>query len=73
MKLTREYLQDLLDEIRLVENFSRDGEAVFLSDERTKYAVMMAYARIGEIVKPCQIKRGHGYLCRARCGRGAAI
>lgn len=51
MKLTREYLQDLLDEIGLVEKFSREGEAVFLNDERTQYAVMMAHARIGEIVK----------------------
>lgn len=51
MNLTRKYLSDLLAEIALLEDFIRDGEAAFLSDERTQYAVMMAYARIGEIVK----------------------
>jgi len=47
----RQYLHDLRVEITAVEQFSADGEAAFLRDERTQYAVMMAYARIGEIVK----------------------
>lgn len=47
----REYLQDILAEIRLLESFTVDGEEAFLADERTQYAVMMAYARIGEIAK----------------------
>jgi uncharacterized protein with HEPN domain len=51
MSETREFLLDLLDEISKVEAFSREGEAPFLADERTQYAVMMAYARIGEIAK----------------------
>ena len=51
MSETRDFLLDLLDEIGKVEHFSREGEAAFLADERTQYAVMMAYARIGEIAK----------------------
>jgi uncharacterized protein with HEPN domain len=48
---THEYLRDLLVEISLLESFTADGEGAFYEDERTQYAVMMAYARIGEIVK----------------------
>ena len=51
MRDVRQYLHDLRVEITAVEQFSADGEAAFLRDERTQYAVMMAYARIGEIVK----------------------
>lgn len=51
MNQTRDYLLDLLDEIAKVESFSADGEAAFFADDRTQYAVMMAYARIGEIAK----------------------
>jgi uncharacterized protein with HEPN domain len=51
MNESREYLQDILTEIRLLENFTAEGETAFLVDERTQYAVMMAYARIGEIAK----------------------
>lgn len=47
----RDYLQDLLTEIRLLESFTTEGEQAFYADERTQYAVMMAYARIGEIAK----------------------
>ena len=46
-----EYLQDLSTEIHLLESFTADGEQAFYADDRTQYAVMMAYARIGEIVK----------------------
>jgi uncharacterized protein with HEPN domain len=47
----RGYLEDLLAEMRLLESFTADGEQSFYADERTQYAVMMAYARIGEIAK----------------------
>jgi uncharacterized protein with HEPN domain len=51
MSLTRKYLHDLLIEVGLLERFTETGKAAFLQDERTQYAVMMAYTRIGEIVK----------------------
>ncbi len=31
--------------------FTEDGEVAFFDDDRSQYAVMMAYARIGEIAK----------------------
>lgn len=51
MSTIRIYLQDLLTEISLLETFTAEGEAAFHRDDRTQYAVMMAYARIGEIAK----------------------
>ncbi len=51
MSLTRKYLGDLLAEVALLERFTQDGKDAFFQDERTQYAVMMAYARIGEITK----------------------
>lgn len=51
MNRTRDYLEDLLNEIALVEQFTVEGEQSFYTDDRTQYAVMMAYARIGEIAK----------------------
>ena len=51
MRDTRTHLEDLLHEIVVVERFTATGKAEFLADERDQYAVMMAYARIGEIVK----------------------
>lgn len=49
--MTRKYLEDLLAEIALLERFTQDGKEAFLQDERTQYAVMMAYTRIGEVAK----------------------
>jgi uncharacterized protein with HEPN domain len=51
VNLTREYLLDLLTEIHKAEKFSGVGEEAFYQDDRTQYALMMAYARIGEIAK----------------------
>ena len=51
MNLTRKYLTDLQAEVELIERFTQDGRDTFLGDERTQYAVMMAYARVGEIAK----------------------
>lgn len=51
MKAARDYLLDLADEVAAVERFTVDGERAFFTDERIQYAVMMAYARIGEIAK----------------------
>jgi uncharacterized protein with HEPN domain len=50
-KTIHDHLEDLRHEIRLATHFTQDGETAFLQDERTQYAVMMCYARIGEIVK----------------------
>lgn len=51
MNLTREYLSDPLSEIEKAEKFSSVGKEAFYKDDRTQYALMMAYARIGEIAK----------------------
>lgn len=50
-KTIRDHLEDLQHEVRLVMQFTQAGREAFLEDERTQYAVMMAYARIGEIAK----------------------
>jgi uncharacterized protein with HEPN domain len=50
-KTLRDHLEDLQHEAALVAQFTQEGKDAFLQDERTQYAVMMAYARIGEIVK----------------------
>jgi len=51
MRVLRDYLEDLQDEVEMVARFTQDGKTAFLADDRSQYAVMMAYARIGEIVK----------------------
>lgn len=51
MNTTRDYFLDILDEIHKIQAFSSEGEAAFFADTRTQYAIMMAYARIGEIAK----------------------
>ncbi len=51
MKDQRDYLEDLLVEIRRIARFTEAGRDAFLADERDQYAVMMAYSRIGEILK----------------------
>lgn len=47
----RDSLEDLQREMALIVQFTREGKDAFLQDERTQYAVMMAYAHIGEIAK----------------------
>lgn len=51
MRATRDYLDDLKREVEAVARFTVEGRTAFLQDERSQYAVMMAYARIGEILK----------------------
>lgn len=51
MRYLRDYLDELMREVQMVATFTQEGKAAFMADERTQYAVMMAYARIGEIVK----------------------
>ena len=51
MKSNSDYLRDLAAEVDHLKVFTREGKAAFLKDERTQYAVMMAYMRIGEIAK----------------------
>jgi uncharacterized protein with HEPN domain len=51
MTRQQEHLEDLLTEIHMLEAFTESGEEAFYADDRTQYAVMMAYARIGEIAK----------------------
>ena len=50
-KTIRDHLDDLTTELRFLVQFTQEGKDAFLQDERTQYAVMMAYVRIGEIVK----------------------
>ena len=49
--MTRQLLDDLLQQIVAVESFTADGRSAFVSDLRTQYAVIRAYELIGEIVK----------------------
>lgn len=51
MRDQRTHLNDLLAELVLVARFTQSGKAAFMADERDQYAVMMAYARIGEVIK----------------------
>lgn len=51
MRIVRDYLEDLKAEADAVARFTSEGKTQFLQDDRIQYAVMMAYARIGEIVK----------------------
>ena len=51
MRTQRDYLEDLKVEVEQVARFAAEGKAAFLNDDRSQYAVMLAYARIGEIVK----------------------
>lgn len=51
MRDVRDFLDDLKSEADAVARFTSEGKTQFLEDDRIQYAVMMAYARIGEIVK----------------------
>ncbi|TVR19571.1 MAG: DUF86 domain-containing protein [Anaerolineaceae bacterium] len=51
MKLTREYLQDILTYIGHLETFAADGRDALYGDVRTRLAVQRSYEIIGEIVK----------------------
>ena len=51
MKTQQEYLHDLMDYLKRVQRFTAAGEAAFLADEKTQFAVIRAYEVIGEIVK----------------------
>jgi uncharacterized protein with HEPN domain len=50
-RTTRDLLEDLNHEVALIAQFTQAGKSAFLQDERTQYAVRMAYAHIGEIAK----------------------
>lgn len=47
----RRYLQDMLDYLDDVQNFTTGGRGALLSDRKTLFAVIRAYEVIGEIVK----------------------
>lgn len=51
MKGQRDFLEDLLVEVERIARFTQAGRDSFLADDRDQYAVMMAYSRIGEILK----------------------
>lgn len=51
MKGQRDYLEELLVEVGRIARFTQAGRDAFLADDRDQYAVMMAYSRIGEILK----------------------
>ncbi len=51
MKTQQEYLHDLMDYLKRVQRFTAAGEAAFMADEKTQFAVIRAYEVIGEIVK----------------------
>lgn len=47
----REDLLAIQTETRKIARFTQDGEASFWADDRIQYAVMMAYTRIGQLLK----------------------
>ncbi len=51
MKNVRGYLRDILIELADIVSFTTDGKMVFMSDSRTKKAVIRSYEVIGMIVK----------------------
>ncbi|MBI5666943.1 MAG: DUF86 domain-containing protein [Chloroflexi bacterium] len=51
MKKPSLYLNDLLDHLDAVRDFTLDGRETFLLDRRTQMAVIRAYEVVGEIVK----------------------
>ena len=51
MKDNRLYLKDMLDHIQMISDFSVDGRDTFMSDLKTRLAIIRAYEVIGEIAK----------------------
>jgi uncharacterized protein with HEPN domain len=51
VKDEQQYLQDMLEYLQAIEDFSVDGREYFLHDLKTQLAMIRAYEVIGEIVK----------------------
>lgn len=51
MKSVRDYLQDFLDYLGYVADFTTGGRETFMLDRKTQLAVIRAYEVIGEIAK----------------------
>jgi len=51
MKSQRQYCQDILARLTMIERFTAEGEAAFMADERTQEAVIRCFEVIGEVVK----------------------
>jgi uncharacterized protein with HEPN domain len=47
----RAYLADMLDSVRDIEDFTREGQAAFFADRKTSAAVIRMYEVIGEVAK----------------------
>ena len=50
-KTPSDYLRDILRELDDIENFTSEGKAVFMTDVKTRKAVIRSYEIIGEIAK----------------------
>jgi uncharacterized protein with HEPN domain len=51
MNSTRDYLQDILEELNDIIEFTTEGEAYFMEDVKTQKAVIRSYEVVGEICK----------------------
>lgn len=54
-------LDDFLDHLRRIEEFTIEGRDAFMEDEKTQFAVIRAYEVIGEIAKrlPSEFRDAH--------------
>ncbi len=60
-KFTADYLQDILQELNDVADFTTGGEEAFMTDLRTQKAVIRSYEVVGEIAKrlPGELRNAH--------------
>jgi uncharacterized protein with HEPN domain len=48
---TQKYLNDLLEHLKIIQEFTADGYDSFVKDRKTQFAVIRAYELVGEITK----------------------
>jgi uncharacterized protein with HEPN domain len=51
MSDTQKYLNDLLEHLNIIQEFTADGREAFTQDLKTQFAVIRAYEIVGEIIK----------------------
>lgn len=51
MSDVQQYLEDMLDYVKAIADFTADGRESFMDDRKTQFAVIRAYEVIGEITK----------------------
>lgn len=59
MKAPHEYLQDMLDNLAALADFTKDGRDAFFDNLKTQFAVIRAYEVIGEAAKRLPVDLRH--------------